>query len=431
MRWCYTVNGLMDFNYNIPFNSFFELFLPNINISGVKKAIILLLMILTGFGHLHAQQFEIEPIGGVVLAGTPVQLRANFLDFTGSVINGITNDRVLNTPLNIGFDFSFFGTLYNRFLVAANGFITFDQAISLEQRNFQPGTVIPYGSINPNLPKACIFGPMKDWNHAAGGNVTYRLHDTGSGRKLILTWCDLAVPGATGRGTFQIILNDDNSIENHLAYLPYSPYNNNRATQGIVDITGNIAVTIPGRNNTNNWIPLTNSESWVYTPSAGSYTVSQLPEFTPFPIAETITWFELNSQMQKIRTLGNLPTVTVTPQQTTVYMAELSTCWGEVFAFDTIEVKVTRLVPNVFEPNSAIVANSTFGINVSGNVLIGSFSLQVFNRWGEIVFETSDASRRWNGKKHNTGLDCPTGVYTWVLTVEGQITNKGMVTLIR
>jgi hypothetical protein len=37
--------------------------------------------------------------------------------------------------------------------------------------------------------------------------------------------------------------------------------------------------------------------------------------------------------------------------------------------------------------------------------------IKFFNRWGEIVFETTDRDIKWNGKNKNTGKDCPDGVY--------------------
>ncbi len=44
-----------------------------------------------------------------------------------------------------------------------------------------------------------------------------------------------------------------------------------------------------------------------------------------------------------------------------------------------------------------------------------SFSLKIYNRWGEIVFESNDASKKWNGKYK--GEDCAVDNYTYILDV--------------
>ncbi len=42
---------------------------------------------------------------------------------------------------------------------------------------------------------------------------------------------------------------------------------------------------------------------------------------------------------------------------------------------------------------------------------IKKYKVQVFNRWGELVFETTDPSKGWDGNYH--GNNCQDGTYTW------------------
>ena len=53
----------------------------------------------------------------------------------------------------------------------------------------------------------------------------------------------------------------------------------------------------------------------------------------------------------------------------------------------------------------------------------------IYNRWGQIVFETSDVSNSWDGK------DAPVGVYSWVISYSdylGKVKKiKGGVTLVK
>jgi gliding motility-associated-like protein len=71
-------------------------------------------------------------------------------------------------------------------------------------------------------------------------------------------------------------------------------------------------------------------------------------------------------------------------------------------------------------------------LKVYGNY-IKSMNLQIYNQWGEKVFETIDINGGWDG--NYKGKPQPVGVYIYVLRVEttqGEIVNKkGSVNLIR
>ena len=65
--------------------------------------------------------------------------------------------------------------------------------------------------------------------------------------------------------------------------------------------------------------------------------------------------------------------------------------------------------------------------------------MTIFNRWGDIVFETTDAAINWNGKRNNDGQENPEGVYFYVckvneLSLSGETTQrilKGIIHLYR
>jgi gliding motility-associated-like protein len=42
---------------------------------------------------------------------------------------------------------------------------------------------------------------------------------------------------------------------------------------------------------------------------------------------------------------------------------------------------------------------------------ISEFEMQIFDRWGGVVFVSSDPRTGWNGRRNNTGSMLPTGVY--------------------
>ncbi len=82
-------------------------------------------------------------------------------------------------------------------------------------------------------------------------------------------------------------------------------------------------------------------------------------------------------------------------------------------------------IPNVFTPNSD-------GINdeiIPEYLHIVQTSFKVYNRWGNLVFETTDVTEAWDGK------DAAIGTYYYVLTCEGNAGEhfalNGTITLLR
>lgn len=48
---------------------------------------------------------------------------------------------------------------------------------------------------------------------------------------------------------------------------------------------------------------------------------------------------------------------------------------------------------------------------------VKKIDLQVFNRWGQLVFTTEDPAIKWNGTVNNEGDPVPDGVYFYVCNV--------------
>jgi gliding motility-associated-like protein len=97
------------------------------------------------------------------------------------------------------------------------------------------------------------------------------------------------------------------------------------------------------------------------------------------------------------------------------------------------EVCPPRLfVGDAFTPDSD-------GVNDFYNVYgahIGKFHMLIFNRWGEIIFESYDRHKNWDGIYREEPM--PIGVYPWIITYEGDTDEfkgpyklEGSVTVIR
>lgn len=89
--------------------------------------------------------------------------------------------------------------------------------------------------------------------------------------------------------------------------------------------------------------------------------------------------------------------------------------------------------PNAFRPDSDIPENRVF-MPVSIGINPDMFHIQIFNRWGELVFESKDTEHKWDGKLRNSSL-APMGNYVWraeYTDIQGfSHSVKGQVLLIR
>ncbi len=79
----------------------------------------------------------------------------------------------------------------------------------------------------------------------------------------------------------------------------------------------------------------------------------------------------------------------------------------------TIVPSMTMYVPNTFTPNGDGL-NDTFGI--SGEA-ITEFTMMIYNRWGQLIFETSNANQRWDGTLQ--GEKAAEGSYVYKITAKG------------
>lgn len=70
-------------------------------------------------------------------------------------------------------------------------------------------------------------------------------------------------------------------------------------------------------------------------------------------------------------------------------------------------------VPNAFTPNTD-KSNDVFAPVMSGVV---EFTFQIFDRWGELIFESSEPNQGWNGSFK--GSPCKQDEYIWKLKVKG------------
>lgn len=102
----------------------------------------------------------------------------------------------------------------------------------------------------------------------------------------------------------------------------------------------------------------------------------------------------------------------------------------------TVEITntVSCYIPNSFTPDGE-EENSTFYPVFTPGFKPVNYLFAIYNRWGEIVFESYDPDYGWDGYLPG-GIECPVGVYTYILRYGGQDDNQwehiyGFVNLIR
>ena len=88
-------------------------------------------------------------------------------------------------------------------------------------------------------------------------------------------------------------------------------------------------------------------------------------------------------------------------------------------------------LPNAFSPGSGTSINDELRIIKRGTASLNHF--RIFNRWGELVFETTDINKGWDGQ--HKGTVQPMGSYVYIIdavTSTGKrIYKQGNVTLLR
>lgn len=115
------------------------------------------------------------------------------------------------------------------------------------------------------------------------------------------------------------------------------------------------------------------------------------------------------------------------------------TCTDELFT-DSINVSqkicfCDPLFPNAFSPNGDGV-NDKYAPIKAPECTYSLYSLQIFNRWGQVIFETGDPDEKWDGNFGKTSQPIDVYVYVCRYSLANQpeaqlLLKKGNVTLLR
>jgi gliding motility-associated-like protein len=128
----------------------------------------------------------------------------------------------------------------------------------------------------------------------------------------------------------------------------------------------------------------------------------------------------------------NCPNPIANPEVSTAYVVYTENGFG-CMAIDTIRVNVDPnlavYIPNIFSPNGDGI-NDILYVRGKG---VKNFRFLVYNRWGEVVFETREENYGWDGTFRGQSLSPSVFVYYLdaILENDKRLILKGDVTLVR
>lgn len=220
------------------------------------------LAFLIGFSfHLKAQTYTVSSI--------PHQV------YTATVPLEFTEDDVYSSAIALPFNFDYFGNTYNQVLISTNGFIDFRTELAGQGSQWSFNTTIPNASF-PN--KNSILGCYHDMNNQIGqGSITHSIVGNAPFRKFIVIFNNQPqfVCNTSAVSTFQMVLYETlNTIDVQIIERQVcANWNSGNAVVGIVNESGTVAYTPPGRN-TGTWAA--QEEGWRFsannTSNAYNYT---------------------------------------------------------------------------------------------------------------------------------------------------------------
>jgi hypothetical protein len=174
----------------------------------------------------------------------------------------LSDDSVVG-PINLPFNFYFFGNPHNQIWVSSNGLIGFDSSLT----NSTSGT-FPSGYSSMN---GFIAGNWRDLYPPGNGVVQYQVFGTAPNRVMVVEFKDIPNCCSSGPATvsFQVHLLEANSaIEIHSDYL-----NTNGLTSGIQGPGGSEATYLLA-NGLNGSTANLNDVAWQFVPSEGYYSAA-------------------------------------------------------------------------------------------------------------------------------------------------------------
>ena len=114
------------------------------------------------------------------------------------------------------------------------------------------------------------------------------------------------------------------------------------------------------------------------------------------------------------------PDSTYGDQNILLITTSINGCKDTTIKAITIEEELIIYIPNTFTPDNDNF-NPTFQPVFTSGYDPQDYTLLIFDRWGEIVFESHDAKVGWNGKMGVDGNIVQNGTYTWKIEFKAKL----------
>lgn len=88
-------------------------------------------------------------------------------------------------------------------------------------------------------------------------------------------------------------------------------------------------------------------------------------------------------------------------------------CSNSISYIIIVDVNATYYIPNTFTPNGDSI-NDYFSI-IGNGISPDHFEMNIFNRWGELIYATKELYAPWNGKT-SSGIEVQDGTYVYMIT---------------
>jgi large repetitive protein len=142
-------------------------------------------------------------------------------------------------------------------------------------------------------------------------------------------------------------------------------------------------------------------------------------------VHKTYDWFYQVNITSTKQSKGSTPTITAS--EPGIYLVDITNPQG-CKNTDKIEI-LNECIPKIVGPNAFRPANAIDAINkdffvYSFHIDPTAFEISIFNRWGEIVFHSTETGFKWNGSYGgNSGEPLPGGTYAYVITYKSNNQN--------
>ena len=139
--------------------------------------------------------------------------------------------------------------------------------------------------------------------------------------------------------------------------------------------------------------------------------------------ADTYTWSfgDFTAESNETDPTHIYPDATGGSYTVTLLASSNAGCSDQATAIITIDDVLIYYVPNIFTPDGNSVNNEFFPV-FSAGLNIYDYHLLIFNRWGEIVFESYNPGVGWDGTYGGTLVD--DGVYVWQIEFGETMSDK-------